>query len=175
MPRRSGKLALATAMLACLGACDVTLKRPPADARTEEPSQRVRLAFAPVRMAVHPLSRIVEDPRTGGRRIEAHVELIDAYDHLVKAMGEFRFEISEVGGEPLRLPDGSRMLWRIDAKTPARASAPFDPLTRTYRFVLTDLPSGRDRETLRLRVTFSPPSGERLNAERDVRLDSIPR
>lgn len=175
MPRRLGQLAVALALFAFLGACDVSLKQTSANARAERGPERPRLAFPPVRMSIHPLSRIVEDPKTGGRRIEAHVELIDAHDHLVKGLGQFRFEVAEIGGEPLRLPDGSRMNWRVDARTPESASAPFDPLTRTYRFVLTDLPTNRDREALRLRVTFIPLTGERLSDERDVRIESTTR
>lgn len=130
------------------------------------------LAFPPVSMGIHPLTRIVRDTETGHSRIEAHIELIDAYDHFVKGLGSFLFESASLEGEPLEHPDGSAIHWQIDARTPSAASEPFDPLTRTYRFVLTGVPESATRaDALLLRVTFVPTAGERLRAERPIRLD----
>lgn len=160
----------AAALCGPLVSCDVSVKRGATESPGTSPAM-LRQAFAPVRLQVHPLSRIRRDRGSGDMRIEAHVELIDAFDHLTKGLGEFRFEIETLERDAVRLPDGSRLIWRIPVDTPERASAPFDPLTRTYRFVLTELAPGFDGESVVLKTTFSPLDGSRLYGERTVTID----
>jgi len=152
-----------------LCSCGVSVKSAGAPgSASEEAGPAYRLAFPPARIRVHPLSRIVGLGEGGRRRIEAHVEVLDSYQHLVKGLGEFRFEVAQLDGSPLLLPEGSRLQWRIDASDPRGASSSFDPVTRTYRFVLTELPRELGRRGLLLRVMFTPTEGERLSAERVV-------
>jgi len=168
----SSTLGALLGIFACLASCGVTPKnigKPQTTASDE--TIEWRETFPPVRLKVHPLSRISREGASGDLRIEAHVELIDEWEHLSKGLGEFRFEIETLDHSPVRLLDGSQLVWRIKAFDPASASAPFDPITRTYRFVLTELAPGFPGESAILKATFSRPDGSRLFDERIVVVD----
>jgi len=160
------------AAIGVVGACGVVSKggiEPGAERMGEVAGYRE--AFAPVRLLVHPLSRMRHDRASGDLRIDAHVELLDEFDHLTKGLGEFRFEVASLDQNTVRLLDGSRLIWRIPMETPAKASEAFDPLTRSYRFVLTELSPGLETGSIVLRATFVSIRGKRLYSERTIVID----
>jgi hypothetical protein len=122
--------------------------------------------FTPVRLDVHPLTRVMRDASTGARSIEAHVELFDAYNQPVKALGTFVFELYEEGvGE-----GGGRtqiQRWKVDKTLdPAQNARAFDRVTRTYSIRLTEAASaaGPGRR-LSLRVQFTPTGGTPVSSD----------
>lgn len=128
-------------------------------------------AFVPVRVRVHPLTSVRSAREPGTRQIEAHIELFDRWDHPVKALGTVVLELyreagvgsaGDIGGQAAR--------WDYEMTDPDVNARAYDPVTRTYRFLLND----RD-EVLRadaewtLRVLFTRPDGVSLSGEGAVR------
>lgn len=166
--------AAATAAVAALGAvalafvppgCGVAPKPVPDPASDSAAADRAG-PFEPVSMRVHPLTRLTRDPATGARRIEAHIELIDAWGHGVKSLGSFVLELyRDAGNRPDPAGRAQKRLWTIAMPTGAAASDPFDRVTRTYHLTLADVPADLpDAEALRLFATFTTPSGRQLVA-----------
>ena len=125
--------------------------------------------FPPDRLIVHPLTRIVADPQTGDRRIEAHFELLDRYGHTVKSLGTAVLELRVSDQGIAGAAGGPRQLarWTKPMRTPDDNAAPFDRVTRTYRLTLADLPPNLPPiENLSLIVRFTDERGSLLTAER---------
>jgi len=169
--RWTSGLGACVAILLGLGACGVESRGSGVERTQSGGLAGYREAFPPVRLLVHPLTRMRNDRTNGDLRIDAHVELLDEFDHLTKGLGEFRFEVDSLNRDAVRLPDGSRLIWRIPMETPSTASEAFDPLTRSYRFVLTELSPGFKADSIVLRATFVSSSGTRLYGERAVVID----
>ena len=120
--------------------------------------------FGPDDMRVHPLTHaeIVD----GRPRLVVHMEINDAWGDSVKGLGTVGIELSRIGagvGE-----DQTR--WDIDIGGVERNVSYFDGVTRTYRFVLTGVPSWFGREGRgRLTLTFN---WARADGSVDSRSDS---
>ena len=70
---RFGRGLVAGACAAALLGCDAAVK--PASVGAWSAVAPARTAFPPVRLSIHPLSRLSRDGAGGALRIEAHVEL----------------------------------------------------------------------------------------------------
>jgi hypothetical protein len=119
-----------------------------------------RPAFEPTSVRVHPLTRLLSD--AGRRRIELHLELLDAWNHEVKALGTVVVELYQIGGPGADETGGPMQLrlWTIDLTDPDANSRPYDRVTQTYRLVLADVPEDLpSSEQLELYVRFNTPSG----------------
>ncbi len=95
--------------------------------------------FAPARITIHPLTAFGRDRETGRRQIEAHIELFDRWDHAVKGLGVVVFELYRDAGVASRDQSDEQMLnWTHDMTDPEVNARAYDPVTRTYRFLLRD-------------------------------------
>lgn len=124
--------------------------------------------FAPERVRVHGLTRLVSATGTEPSRIDLHMELLDRYGHGVKALGEVRVELYEgsISGDRTREGAMQRRLWRLDLRDPAVNAEAFDRVTRTYWLILRDLPEEvlRDPAGVReLQVRFTMPGGREIS------------
>lgn len=106
--------------------------------------------FAPAEMRIHPLTH----PETVGdrERIVLHMEVRDGWGDTIKGVGAVtvrlrRAGVSAVGQDEIK--------WDIDLRDLTKNVSYFDSVTRTYRFVITGLPSWfTEQGTGRLRVDF---------------------
>jgi hypothetical protein len=105
----------------------------------DDPGVIIVNPFSPEELRVHPLTRVVRNAQTGGREIEAHVELIDRFGHPVKALGTFNFSLYRTGGAGD--PTEQLIRWTVDLETAAANAEPYDLVTRTYRLVLSGAPT----------------------------------
>lgn len=148
--------------------------------------------FAAVELRIHPLTRVVPmdddagvsggGPGGGGgsgggsgsAQIEAHVELLDTYGHVVRDVGVLRFELYRglPGVDPEAAPASAtqELTWTLDLTDPARSARQFDRITYTY---VVPLPGAPDwlfaGDPATLRVEFSTPDGRRIVATRRLR------
>ena len=77
-----------------------------------------------------------------------------------------RMQARETGGLAER-EDG--WAWEIDLRDPDENARPYDRVTRTYRFLLTEIPRSSVRtDALRIRAQFSMSDGAILSAESRV-------
>lgn len=125
--------------------------------------------FAPRRIQVHGLTRLVGATGNEPARIDLHMELLDRFGHGVKALGEVRVELYEgsIIGERVGVGSMQRRLWRLDLRDPATNAEAFDRITRTYWLILRDLPDEvirNPRGSLRLQVRFTVPGGREITA-----------
>lgn len=91
-------------------------------------------------VSVHPLTRVTVGA-DGRPRIEAHVEMLDAFGQTTRDVGVMRFELyrGEVGGA-----DGAQRqesVWVVDVSAPVESARQFDRVTRTYVAPLLDAPA----------------------------------
>lgn len=104
--------------------------RTPKDPDPQVLRSAVRTPFAPERLRVHPLTSLSRDD-ANQRIITLYVELFDAWGESVKAVGLLTAEVGEVD-PPLQ--------WNVDLFDMEINGPAYDPHTRTYRFVLGQLP-----------------------------------
>ena len=130
--------------------------------------------FAPEALRVHPLTGFVVMEETGERRLEAHLELTDAWGHVVKGLGRVTLELYDDRG-PIGRGGGASQLqrWVLDLEDAGASSEPFDRVTRTYRFTLIGIPGeASERDALLLAARFESVGGRELLATR--RLGRMP-
>ncbi len=117
--------------------------------------------FTPVRVRLHPLSRLVPAaPATSApASVEARLEFTDQFGDIGKSAGVATFELFA----PAIVGRGEKLAtWNEDINSPEANRQHWDAITRTYLFHLP-LPPGaapRDRSTLSLTFTLS--NGQRL-------------
>lgn len=107
--------------------------------------------FSPAEMRVHPLTHaeMVGDKE----RVVLHVEVRDGWGDTIKGVGRVTVRMSRAGSGSSIGDSGTK--WEIDLTDLATNVSYFDSVTRTYKFVLTGLPSWfAVDERGRLRVSF---------------------
>ncbi len=107
--------------------------RTPKIAAPEVLRSDVRTPFAPKRLRVHPLTALSRDD-ANQRIITLYVELFDAWGDSVKAVGLLTAEVVEGGLE------NEERRWNVDLFDMEINGPAYDEHTRTYRFLLGDLP-----------------------------------
>ena len=116
----------------------------------------------PVSLRVYPSTRYVRED--GVPLLEARVELLDAMGHPIKASGILRCELftADSSGSVL----GERLYsWDVQMQTITDQHSYYDPVIRGYLFRLKlDNFDVAEMDTA-LRVTFTPVSGARMQAE----------
>ena len=117
--------------------------------------------FAPASLRVHPLTGFVRGDADGDLALEVHIELTDAWGHVVKGVGRVTLELYDGrGGATSQLER-----WVIDLLDAEISSRPFDRVTRTYRFTLVGVPgSALDGGSLILAARFETVGGRELTA-----------
>lgn len=159
------KIACAGAVLASMSALVSCTTDEAAQRRAE--ARRSPTPFDAAHIELHPLTRIVQDP-DGALRIEAHVELTDAWGHETKELGEFRFELYRAGADLLDEElERQETVWKLDLNDAEANSRQFDRLTRTYSFPLLAAPGWLESGTRpTLLVQLTTPDGRRMVATR---------
>ncbi len=130
-------------------------------AGTEMPAaSTVLAALAPVRLRIHPLTRLERD-ETGRLRLVCYLELVDRFGHACKWLGQSRVELYRPsdaalgetsiagaaigGGAPLAGGEVQQGLWNADLAEPDGNAEKYDWVTRTYRLELVGLPDWVER------------------------------
>lgn len=122
--------------------------------------------FPAASVEVHPLSRVTRDA-DGRVRIDAHVELFDAFGQATRDVGVLRFGLYRGGGSAEDATERQQAVWEIDIREPAASARQFDRVTRTYVAPLLDAPEWLGAGTrATLQVVFEGLDGRRLRATR---------
>jgi hypothetical protein len=126
--------------------------------------------FTPVKIRVHPLSRVLPEAGAAGPIVEARLEFTDQFGDIGKGAAPVYFEVFKY--EPL-MPGhrGDRLnVWNFDLAKPDANKQHWDAITRTYLFKLP-LPPGSLKEQTRvvLAATLSLTGSERLTD--DITID----
>ncbi|MBT8484267.1 MAG: hypothetical protein KJO43_01725 [Phycisphaerae bacterium] len=86
--------------------------------------------YWPVRLRVHPLTRLVTNARGDAHLLEARIELFDRDDDGVKGVGQLAVELRAAG---VSGTDGHAVAgWAVDLADPETNRLHFDQVTRTY-------------------------------------------
>lgn len=111
-------------------------------------------ALAPVRIRIHPLTRLERDPK-GQLRLVAYLEFADRWGHSCKWLGQARVElyrpsdatIDTGGGGGGASGGGERQenIWNVDLADPEKNALAYDWVTHTYRLELVGLPDWVER------------------------------
>jgi hypothetical protein len=123
------------------------------DAPLTLPAGAASLAvLAPVRIRLHPLTRLERDP-AGRLRLVCYLELADRWGHSCKWLGHARIELyrpsdagadagGSGGGGGGVTAGGERQenVWNVDLADPEKNALTYDWVTHTYRLELVGLP-----------------------------------
>ena len=123
--------------------------------------------FRPAAVRVHPFTRL--EHQGGLDMLEARIELLDAAGDVTKGVGTLRFELYSEAPTEGRQGQGRRLYhWQVSIESLDSNAEHWDPITRTYQFMLKlDRPPPAERR-LRLHVQYDAATGERLTAEGSV-------
>ncbi len=115
--------------------------------------------FTPVKMRLHPLSRLVPSPPT----VEARLEFTDQFGDISKSVGTARFELFAY--DSLAFDHQGKRLgqWDETLTTPDDNRNHWDAITRTYLFKLSPDGSIAGHDRIVLAATFTLPNGETLS------------
>jgi hypothetical protein len=152
--------AVLTAMWLALAGCEI--KGGPGLASDGAAESGDHWRIRPVAMRVYPSSGFTE---YGGRHVlEARIELLDEMGDTVKGVGHFRFELFAGEGPGQSLVGRLVENWDVAMLSLEQNRAHYDPITRTYRFMLgMTRPPPKD-EPMQLAATLTPPGGRRIDA-----------
>jgi hypothetical protein len=118
----------------------------------------------PVSMRVHPFTSLTSEG--GAAALDARIELFDPAGDGTKGIGTLRFELYAEAPTEGRQGDARRLFhWDASIATLAENREHWDPITRTYRFLLKLDRRPPDGRRLRLHVQLDAPTGERLTAD----------
>lgn len=139
-----------------------------------------RDAFQPVRLRVHPLTRVTREA-SGDEILLCHLELRDRFDQVVKCLGLAQVELfpADAQGKPKDETIEPERLWQVDLRDPKKNSDTFDGVvTHTYALHLGSLPpllakladSSKDAAAgpfyaLRVRFLFKDAAGQARQLE----------
>ncbi len=102
-----------------------------------------RWPFWPVKMRIHPLTRVVPDEASSRLVIEARIELRDQHNHTTKGYGTIRFDLFD--GAARAESQTPIEQWNEDLRDLNSNRLYYDEVTRTYLFRLgidpADLPA----------------------------------
>jgi hypothetical protein len=161
---------LAFIALLPLAACDIAPKGPARPASSHTPTAAA-WPFAPARIEVHPLTRLIPAHDAPGR-VEAHIVMRDQFGDEVKGLGSLVIELYADQGPGVA---SSRQLsvWTFDLADLAANDRAYDNITRTYRLDLADVPLGvSEQGLLRLRATLTTTSSRAFTDERRITITS---
>lgn len=116
--------------------------------------------YWPERLRVHPLTRLVTDPATGQRLLEARIEFFDDRGATSKASGQLTLRLFADAA----LPDNAEPLetWNLNLRDLAINAQQYDDVTRTYLMRLQIDPA-RLTAAPELRAYFVGANGALLN------------
>jgi hypothetical protein len=122
--------------------------------------------FTPVKMRLHPLSRIVTPPAPAEPIAEARIELMDQFDDICKGAGAVYCELFVYSGFGQNHRGERIGVWNFDLNKPEANKQHWDGITRTYLLKLP-LPTGssvalKKQAKVVLAATWTLPNGNRL-------------
>lgn len=169
-PTPTRRIAAALLVIACqfpASSCGIERKGGAGGGRGPvSPAGEAESPFAPVQLAIHPLSRVAKDPATGEQRFELYLELRDRWEDSVKWLGEVVIELFRDTPPVANAGGGSEQVkrWRVDlVDTDANVRA-YDRVTRTYRLSLVGVPEQRKQGSWKLDIRWTLPEGRALKA-----------
>jgi hypothetical protein len=115
--------------------------------------------FTPVKMRLHPLSRVVNE---SGTAIEGRIELTDQFGDINKGVGTVTFDLFNY--ETL-IPNhqGDKLnSWSFDFNNPDANKKHWDGITRTYLFNLPLPENTKTKPRFLLTATLTLPNGTKL-------------
>jgi hypothetical protein len=115
--------------------------------------------FTPVKMRLHPLSRLIPSPPT----VEARLEFTDQFGDISKSVGAARFELFAY--DPIAFAHKGKSLgqWNESLTTPDDNRNHWDAITRTYLFKLSPDGAIAGHDRIVLSAAFTLPNGEELS------------
>jgi len=119
--------------------------------------------FSPVKMRLHPFSRIVTSDNANPPTIEAHLEFTDQFGDVTKSPGSIYFEVFRYQTFTPNHHGDRVNLYTFQLSTPEANKEHWDPITRTYLF---QLPLSADAFKPGARMVLSAT----LNADESKRL-----
>lgn len=125
-----------------------------------------RWPFWPVRMRLHPLTRLTTDQETGEPIIEARLEFRDQVGDMVKSVGQARFDLHD--RDPRLGVTRTLESWELDLRDIDVNRVHYDDLTQTYVFRL-QLNGIEPPTDAALRAYFLSVSGRRYEVTGPVR------
>jgi hypothetical protein len=115
--------------------------------------------FTPVKMRLHPLSRIITTPPVA----EARLEFTDQFNDIGKGVGTAIFDLYAYDTLSFNHKGKSLGQWPGDLATPAENASHWDAITRTYLFKLPIAPGNLTGHSKFLLIaTFTLPNGQEL-------------
>lgn len=154
-----------------VGGCDgIRFKGPagsdPPSGAQADPQPAAAWPFAPVSMRIHPFTAIEFDESRDVAVLNARVELLDQVGDMTKGVGQFRFELYQVGrGAGSDTQQRQLYAWQVPLQTIDQNRLHYDHITRTYGFELKMDQMPQAGTALRLVGQFTTPSGRRLSAD----------
>jgi hypothetical protein len=117
--------------------------------------------FTPVKMRLHPLSRLITSPPT----VEARLEFTDQFGDIEKSVGMAHFELFAY--DVIAFAHKGKRLgqWDESLVTPDDNRNHWDAITRTYLFKLSPDGALAGHDRVVLAATFTLPNGEKLSDE----------
>ena len=170
-------LLIAAALTAACGSKDGPINTidPPAQTSLPPGPARVMEQLAPVKIRVHPLTRI-SIQKDEAPKLNCHFELLDQFNHSIKWLGKVRVElyrpVADAGSSPIGSTgtEKQELVWNQDLNDPRVNADMYDWVTRTYLLPLGDLPAwavhvadGTSRDpwlTLKVYFTFVDVNGQ---------------
>ncbi len=122
----------------------------------------------PVSMRIYPSTRFVMESEKP--LLEARIELFDAMGDSIKSSGRVRAELFAVSDSPSKTIGHRLYIWNISLQTLEDQQVYYDPITRGYIFRLKLDEFDIAMKSTLLRMTFTLPTGNRLETEDIVRV-----
>ena len=121
--------------------------------------------FGPVRLRVHPLTRITTDNAPEGSKVmEVRIELSDQWKDVGKGVGVMSFTLKKSELLTSTVLDQ----WEVPIDTPQTNGPRWDSITRTYVFY-RPLPAAAEGKNLVITATLTKPNGQTLSGELAVK------
>jgi hypothetical protein len=120
--------------------------------------------FTPVKMRLHPLSRLIAAPPAPST-VEARLEFTDQFGDVGKSVGNAHFEIFAYDSIAFAHKGKRLGQWDESLVTPDDNRNRWDAITRTYLFKLSPDGALAGTDRIVLTATFTLPNGEELSDE----------
>jgi hypothetical protein len=138
----------ALALGGCAGDGPLNILHPPEQTSLPPGPARVVEQLAPVKVRVHPLSRVEREPGKATKVI-CHLELTDQFGVTCKWLGRARVElyrpVGEDGGVGSIGSEKQDLIWEQDLNDAKVNNASYDWVSRTYVLSLGDVPAWVDK------------------------------
>lgn len=122
----------------------------------------------PVQLRIYPSTRFVQYENQ--LALEARVEFLDELGDPLKAVGTLLFEVYPANRDGEVIDQRRLFSWEVPMLTKQANQEYYDAVTRAYLFRLGIDTLPKDLERTVLRVSFTPPTGDRMITMAVIRL-----